>query len=107
MNYLFDILHYKLVQLLKNCKEQILFEAGGFIDIHAGINVKVDLPVVLTNPERMKDLHVNVNQIASLYSGLWRLSVTGTVTGATNSLFVAKDGVAITSLDTDFVRTQK
>jgi len=93
--------------IIKNCKEQVLFEAGGFIDIHAGINVKVDLPVVLTNPERMKDLHVNVNQIASLYSGLWRLSVTGTVTGATNNLFVGQNGVAITSLDTDFVRTQK
>jgi len=38
--------------IIKNCKEQILFEAGGFVDIHAGLNVKVDLPVVLTNPQK-------------------------------------------------------
>jgi uncharacterized lipoprotein YbaY len=93
--------------IIKNCKEQVLFEAGGFVDIHAGLNVKVDLPVVLTNPDRFKELHVSVNQIASLYSGLWRLSVTGTGTGATNSLFFGKDGVAIPALESDFVRTQK
>jgi uncharacterized lipoprotein YbaY len=81
--------------IIKNCKEQVLFEAGGFVDIHAGINVKVDLPVVLTNPQRMKELRVNVNQIASLYSGSWRLSVTGTETGVTNSLPVIKDVIEV------------
>jgi len=87
--------------IIKNCKEQVLFEAGGFVDIHAGINVKVDLPVVLTNPERVKNLHVNVNQVASLYSGSWRLSVTGTVTGVnTNSLSVVKDAIIVPSLET-------
>jgi uncharacterized lipoprotein YbaY len=36
--------------LIKNCKEQILFESGGTVNIHTGLNVNVDLPVVLTDP---------------------------------------------------------
>jgi uncharacterized lipoprotein YbaY len=41
--------------VIKNCKDQILFEAGGIVNIHAGLNVKVDLPVVLTNPRMFFD----------------------------------------------------
>jgi uncharacterized lipoprotein YbaY len=36
--------------LIKNCKGQILFESGGTFNIHTGINVQVDLSVVLTDP---------------------------------------------------------
>jgi len=90
--------------IIKNCKEQILFEAGGFVDIHAGLNVKVDLPVVLTNPQKFRELHGNLNDIASLYAGVWRLSVTGTATGTATGTIIGADSSAITTLDTGFVR---
>jgi uncharacterized lipoprotein YbaY len=35
--------------VIKNCKEQVLFESGGTVNIHPGLNIKVDLPVVLTD----------------------------------------------------------
>ena len=35
--------------IIKNCKEQILFESGGSVNIHTGLNLQVDLPVVLTD----------------------------------------------------------
>jgi hypothetical protein len=66
--------------LIKNCKEQILFETGGVVDIHTGLNVRVDLPVVLTDPKKLTEIQTTVNEIASIYTGVWRLSVTGTVT---------------------------
>jgi hypothetical protein len=90
--------------IIKNCKEQILFEAGGFVDIHAGLNVKVDLPVVLTNPQKFKELHGNLNEIASIHTGLWRLSVTGTTTGTSTGMIIGGDSGTITTLDTNFVR---
>ena len=35
--------------IIKNCKDQVLFESGGTVNIHPGLNIKVDLPVVLTD----------------------------------------------------------
>lgn len=73
--------------LIKNCKEQVLFESGGTVNIHAGLNVKVDLPVVLTDQKKFKELQTTVHDIAPLRTGIWRLSVTGVVTDVKNGLF--------------------
>jgi uncharacterized lipoprotein YbaY len=80
--------------LIKNCKEQILFESGSSFNIFAGVNVNVDLTVVLTNPQRLQELHTNVNEISSLYTGIWQVSVVATNTDK------AGDGIAI--LDNNF-----
>jgi hypothetical protein len=65
--------------IIKNCKEQILFESGGTFNIHPGLNIKVDLPVVLTDRKKFSELQTTINEIAPLNAGIWRLSVTGVV----------------------------
>jgi len=66
--------------VIKNCKEQTLFESAGVVDIHTGLNVLVDLNVVLTDRKKLTELKTTVNDIASIHTGVWRLSVTGVVT---------------------------
>lgn len=70
--------------VIKNCKGQILFESGGTVNIHVGLNIKVDLPVVLTDPKKFTELHKTINDIAPLQIGVWRLSVTGVVSDVKN-----------------------
>ena len=36
--------------VVKNCKEEILFQSGGSAPIHARLNIDLNLPVVLSNP---------------------------------------------------------
>jgi len=91
MNYLLIILHYKYVQLLKNCKDQTLFESGGTVDIHAGLNVKADLPVILTDQNKLGELQNTVNEIAPIQIGQWRLSVTGVVNDVRSGLIPPSD----------------
>jgi uncharacterized lipoprotein YbaY len=84
--------------IIKNCKEQILFESGGTVNIQAGLNVKVDLPVVLTDLKKFTELQKTVNEIASLHIGVWRLSVTGVVSDVkTGVVSDVKTGVVPTS----------
>jgi len=63
--------------IIKNCKDQVLFESGGVVKIHTGLNVKVNLPVVLTDKQNLVGLQSTVDESASMQLGLWRLSVTG------------------------------
>jgi uncharacterized lipoprotein YbaY len=80
--------------IIKNCKEQILFETGGTVNIHTGLNVQVDLPVVLTDRKKLNEIQTTINEIASIHTGVWRLSVTGVVTDVKGD---------ITGLDNKFV----
>jgi hypothetical protein len=75
--------------LIKNCKEQVLFESGGTVNIHPGLNIKVDLPVVLTDRKKFTELKTTVNEIAPLRTGIWRLSVTGVVSDSKQDLVSA------------------
>jgi len=68
---------YQARAVIKNCKEEILFESAGSIDIYQGINVEVVLPVVLSNAQEFHGLQAHVNQVAPLTIGNWRLSVVG------------------------------
>jgi len=77
--------------VIKNCKEQTLFESGGTVDIHAGLNVKIDLPVVLTDRKKFSELQNIVNEIAPIQIGQWRLSVTGVVSDVKNGLIPPSD----------------
>jgi len=63
--------------VIKNCKEKVLFESAGAIDIHVGINVDIKLPVALTNPAELTQIRERIDQIASIKSGSWQLSVIG------------------------------
>jgi len=72
--------------IIKSCQEQVLFESGGVVDIHPGLNVRVDLPVVLTDPKKLTEIQTTVNEIASIYTGVWHLSVTGTKVGVVNDI---------------------
>jgi len=72
--------------VIKNCKEQILFESGGSVNIQIGLNVQVDLPVVLTDPKKFTELQKNVDDLASFHIGVWRLSVTGVANDIKTSL---------------------
>ena len=42
--------------VIKNCKDQILFESGGTVNIRPGLNLKVDLPVVLTDRSKFRNI---------------------------------------------------
>jgi len=75
--------------VIKNCKGQILFESGGTVNIHVGLNIKVDLPVVLTDPKKFTELQNTINDIAPLQIGVWRLSVTGVVSDFKNGLDIS------------------
>jgi uncharacterized lipoprotein YbaY len=94
--------------VIKNCKEQTLFESGGTVDLHAGLNVKIDLPVVLTDQsmyfiylkkktffllflEKLNELQNTVNEIAPIQIGQWRLSVTGVVNDVRSGLISPSD----------------
>ncbi|CAF2541107.1 unnamed protein product [Rotaria sp. Silwood2] len=81
--------------IIKNCKGQILFDAGGTVKIHKGLNVNIDLPVVLTDRKKLNELQTIVDNSAPLQIGIWRLSVTGVVTDATSG--------ALTSLEKNYV----
>lgn len=72
--------------VIKNCKGQVLFESGGAVNVQPGLNLKVDLPVVLTDRKKFNDLQTTVNEIAPLRTGIWRLSVTGVVSDVKNGL---------------------
>jgi uncharacterized lipoprotein YbaY len=63
--------------VIKNCREKVLFQSAGSTNIHAGINVDVTLPVVLTNPEDLRTIQNRVDQVASIKAGAWKLSVVG------------------------------
>ncbi|CAF3745141.1 unnamed protein product [Rotaria sordida] len=75
--------------LIKNCKGQILFDADGTIKIHKGLNVNINLPVVLTDRKKLNELQTIVDNNAPLHIGTWRLSVTGVVTDATSGTVTA------------------
>jgi len=64
--------------LVKNCKEQILFESGGSVSIRPGLNLDVNLPVVLLDASKLSQISISVNETASTLIGKWVLSVTGT-----------------------------
>jgi len=81
--------------IIKNCKEQVLFESGGTVNIHTGLNIKVDLPVVLTDQKKFTELQTTVNEIAPLEIGIWRLSVTGVVTDAKNGVITSTDNIPV------------
>lgn len=70
--------------MIKNCKEQTLYESGGSVKIRSGLNLQIDLPVVLTDRTKLSELQATVNEAASLYTGSWRLSVTGVVSDTKN-----------------------
>jgi len=63
--------------IIKNCREKVLFQSAGTTNIHAGINVGVSLPVVLTNPDDLHTIQNRVDQVASIKAGAWKLSVVG------------------------------
>jgi uncharacterized lipoprotein YbaY len=63
--------------IIKNCKGQVLFESGGLVDIHVGINVGLDLSVVLTDQKKFTELETISDDTAAINIGIWRLSVTG------------------------------
>jgi uncharacterized lipoprotein YbaY len=81
--------------VIKNCKEQVLFESGGTVNIHTGLNVKVDLPVILTDPKKFTELQTTVNDFAPLQTGVWRLSVTGVVSDVKNGLVFPTDNIPV------------
>jgi len=90
--------HYPALQaraVIKNCKEQLLFESGATIDIFPGLNLHVDLPVILTDRKKFTEIRAAVNEVASLNTGSWRLSVTGVVSDFKNG--------DTTALDNNFV----
>jgi len=64
--------------LVKNCKEQILFESGGSVSIRPGLNLDINLPVVLLDASKLSQISISVNETASILIGKWVLSVTGT-----------------------------
>jgi hypothetical protein len=64
---------------VKNCKNQVLYESGGSVTIHTGLNLNVDLPVVLTDRTKLTELSTTSYKGASLFIGSWQLSVTGVV----------------------------
>ncbi|CAF2047692.1 unnamed protein product [Rotaria magnacalcarata] len=65
---------------IKNCKGQIIFDTDETVDINKGINVDMELPVVLLDRKKLNELQSTVNNNAPLHMGVWRLSVTGVVT---------------------------
>ncbi|CAF4628429.1 unnamed protein product [Rotaria sp. Silwood1] len=75
--------------IIKNCKGQILFDAGDTVKIHKGLNVNVNLPVVLTDRKKLNELQNFVDNNAPLHIGKWRLSVTGVVSDVTNGALTA------------------
>jgi hypothetical protein len=81
--------------VIKNCKGQVLFESGGTVNIHAGLNIKVDLPVVLTDTKKFSELQTTVNEIAPLQTGVWRLSVTGVVSNIKNGLLFPTENIPV------------
>jgi hypothetical protein len=77
--------------VIKNCKEQLLFESGATIDIFPGLNLHVDLPVILTDHKKFTEIRGAINEVASLNTGSWRLSVTGVVSDFKNGDNTALD----------------
>ncbi|CAF0981575.1 unnamed protein product [Adineta steineri] len=74
--------HYSSLSVravVKNCKNQVLYESGGAVNIHTGLNLNVDLSVVLTDRKKITELSVSSYKGAPLAIGSWQLSVTGVV----------------------------
>ncbi|CAF0987224.1 unnamed protein product [Didymodactylos carnosus] len=67
---------YQAEAIIKNCKEQTLFESGGSVDITKGLNVNIVLPVILTDPAKLNNT-VRLDEVAPVDTGDWKLSVTG------------------------------
>jgi uncharacterized lipoprotein YbaY len=67
--------------IIKNCREQILFQSGGNVEIHTGVNVNVDLSVVVTDHKKLTEL-ITIDQTAPVNIGSWQLSVTGVTTNS-------------------------
>lgn len=77
--------------IIKNCREEILFKSGGSVKIHARINVDLGLPVVLTNPEKLKELNSNITAIAPIAVGEWKLSATNVDLGTNYAVLATLD----------------
>lgn len=63
--------------LIKNCKEETLYESGGDIDVHIGLNLNTRLSVLVKDSKKLTELRTNIDESASLYAGRWRLAVNG------------------------------
>jgi len=82
--------------VIKNCKGQILFESGGIVNIHTGLNIRVELPVILTDlKKKFTELQKSSNDMAPLQTGVWRLSVTGVVSYLKNDLVIPTENIPV------------
>ncbi|UJR10283.1 hypothetical protein I4U23_014490 [Adineta vaga] len=68
----------KIRALIKNCKEETLYESSNDVSIHIGLNLNTRLTVAVNDMKKLTELRPNVDESASLYAGKWKTVIAGT-----------------------------